>query len=133
MKRGLQIFLAIFSLAPLYFGITGVLSGAAGLMPAEAVTPGIDSQFRYLSGLYIGFAALIWWFIPNIDRHVWLFRLLTLAVFLGGLARLYSFLTVGAPAPEMVAGIGIELALPLIIIWQAVVVRKAAQTGVRDR
>lgn len=129
MKRGLQIFLAVFSLAPLYFGITGVLFGAAGLMPAEAVTPGLDSQFRYLSGLYIGFAAIIWWFIPNIDRHVWLFRLVTLAIFLGGLARLYSYLSVGAPAPEMVAGIGIELALPLIMIWQTAVVRKTARQG----
>lgn len=125
MKRGLQIFLAIFSLAPLYFGVTGVLFGAAGHMPAEAVTPDLDSQFRYLSGLYIGFTALIWWFIPNIDRHVWLFRLLTLAIFLGGLARLFSYLTVGAPAPELVAGIGIEIALPLIIIWQTAVARKA--------
>jgi len=127
MKRGLQIFLAVFSLAPLYFGITGVLFGAAGLMPLESVTPGIDSQFRYLSGLYIGFAALIWWFIPNIDRHVWLFRLVTLAIFLGGLSRLLSYLTVGAPAPEMMVGIGIEMALPLIIIWQTAVARKAAR------
>ena len=127
MKRGLQIFLAIFSLAPLYFGVTGVLFGAAGLMPAEAVTPGMDSQFRYLSGLYIGFAALIWWAIPNIDRLVWPFRLMTLAVFLGGLSRLYSYVSVGAPAPEMVAGIGLELALPLIIIWQTAVARKATR------
>ena len=127
MKRGLQIFLAVFSLAPLYFGITGVLFGAAGLMPPESVTPGIDSQFRYLSGLYIGFAALIWWTIPNIDRLVWPFRLMTLAVFLGGLSRLYSYVSVGAPAPEMVAGIGLELALPLIIIWQTAVVRKATR------
>jgi len=129
MKRGLQIFLAIFSLAPLYFGVTGVLSGAAGHMPVEAVTPDLDSQFRYLSGMYIGFTALIWWFIPNIDRHVWLFRLLTLAIFLGGLSRLLSFLTVGAPAPEMVAGIGIEIALPLIVIWQTAVARKASMGG----
>jgi hypothetical protein len=129
MKRGLQIFLAVFSLAPLYFGITGVFFGAAGLMPPGDVTPEIDSQFRYLSGLYIGFAALIWWFIPNIDRHVWLFRLVTLAIFLGGLARLYSYLNVGAPAPEMVAGIGIELALPLIMIWQTAVARKTARQG----
>ncbi|WP_394693657.1 DUF4345 domain-containing protein [Hyphobacterium sp.] len=129
MKRGLQIFLAVFSLAPLYFGVTGVLFGAAGHMSAEAVTPDLDSQFRYLSGLYIGFAALIWWFIPNVDRHVWLFRLMTLAVFLGGLSRLYSYLTVGAPGPELVAGIAIEIALPLIIIWQTAVARKARQNN----
>lgn len=129
MKRGLQIFLAVFSLAPLYFGVTGVLFGAAAHMPAEAVTPDLDSQFRYLSGLYIGFAALIWWFIPNVDRHVWLFRLMTLAVFLGGLSRLYSYLTVGAPGPELVAGIAIEIALPLIIIWQTAVARKARQNN----
>lgn len=130
MKRGLQIFLAVFSLAPLYFGITGILFGAAGLMPAGDVTPDIDSQFRYLSGLYLGFTAIIWWFIPNIDRHVWLFRYVTLAIFLGGLARLYSYLTVGAPAPEMMAGIGIEMALPLVIIWQTALARKTARCGV---
>jgi len=130
MKRGLQIFLAVFSLAPLYFGITGILFGAAGLMPADDVTPEIDSQFRYLSGFYLGFTAIIWWFIPNIDRHIWLFRFVTLAIFLGGLARLYSYLTVGAPAPEMMAGIGIEMALPLVIIWQTALARKTARSGV---
>jgi Domain of unknown function (DUF4345) len=126
MKRALQIFLAVFSLAPLYFGVSGVMAGAGGLMPPEAVTADLDSQFRYLSGLYIGFTLLIWWFIANIDRHAWLFRLMVLAILMGGLARLYSYLSVGAPAPEMIAGIGIELALPLIIIWQTTVVRKAA-------
>jgi apolipoprotein N-acyltransferase len=128
MKRALQIFLAVFSLAPLYFGVTGVLSGASGMMPIEAVTPDIDSQFRYLSGLYIGFTLIIWWFIPNIDRNVWLFRLMVLAIFLGGAARLFSYISVGAPAPEMIVGIGIELSLPLIIIWQTAVVRKAASS-----
>ncbi|GJL97295.1 MAG: hypothetical protein DHS20C06_11120 [Hyphobacterium sp.] len=128
MKRALQIFLAVFSLAPLYFGVIGVMSGAGGMMSPAAVTPDLDSQFRYLSGLYIGFTLIIWWFIPNIDRHVWLFRLMVLAIFLGGAARLFSFISVGAPAPEMIVGIGIELSLPLIIIWQTTVARQAATT-----
>jgi len=56
--------------------------------------------------------------IPNVERQTTLFRIIIGGLFLGGLARVYSYLTVGPPPPDMLAGMALELALPLLIIWQ---------------
>ena len=54
---------------------------------AEAATPKLDSQFRFMSAWDIGLAFVAWWFVAHIERHAGLFRLVCLAVFLGGLGR----------------------------------------------
>ncbi len=117
MKLGLQIVVGILSLIPAWYGISNVIMGAAALMPAADVTTAIDSQFRYLSGIYIGLAIIIWCVIPRIEEHTFIFRLVVLALFLGGLARLYSYITLGAPPSNMVGGMVLELCLPLLILW----------------
>lgn len=119
MKFGLQLILAITSLIPAYFGASSMIGGAARFIPLEHVTPALDSQFRFLSAYYFGLAVLIWWIIPNIERHTTLFRIVIGALFLGGLTRVYSYITIGAPPTPMLGGMVLELALPLLILWQA--------------
>jgi len=119
VKRGLQIVLAVLSLIPLYFAATGVLFGAAGLNGGEATTAGLDNQFRYLSAFYLTLFFFIWWIIPQIEKQTAIFRWVVLAIFLGGLARLTSYLTVGPPTPDMIAGMALELGSPLLILWQS--------------
>ncbi len=117
MKRGLQILLAIMSLIPLSFGIMNMVSGAAQFIPLEQVTAELDSQFRFQSAYYFGLAIIIWWVIPNLERHKTLIRILIGVIFLGGLARVYSYISVGPPPPQMFAGMILELSLPLLLIW----------------
>lgn len=119
MKRGLQIVLAILSLIPLYFAVIGVMNGAAMHIPAEHVTPALDNQFRYQSGYYISLFLLLWWIIPNVEKHTTPVRLLTVALFIGGLARAYSLQQVGHPLPEQMIGMYLELGAPLLAFWQA--------------
>lgn len=119
MKRGLQIVLALLSLIPLYFAVTGALFGAAGLNGGEATTAGLDNQFRYFSAFYLLLFFFIWWVIPQIEKQTSIFRLVVLALFLGGLARLMSYVTVGPPTPDMIAGMVLELGSPLLAFWQA--------------
>jgi Domain of unknown function (DUF4345) len=119
MKLGLQIILVVLSLIPAYFGITGMMDGAAMFIAPEQVTPALDSEFRFLSAYYLGLAVLIWWILPNIERHTTLFRIVIGALFLGGLTRVYSIVMVGAPPTPMLGGMALELALPLLILWQA--------------
>jgi len=125
MKRGLQIVLIILSLIPLYFGITGTLFGAGQWIAADAVTPAIDNQYRYLSAFYLVLAFLIWWMLPNIEKHTMLVRLIVLAIFLGGLARLYSAITVGTPPVPNIVGTALELGSPILALWQARVAKLA--------
>lgn len=123
MKRGLQIVLTILSLIPLYYGVTGALFGAGQWIAAEAVTPAIDNQYRYLSAFYLVLAFLLWWMIPNIEKHTTPVRLIILAIFLGGLARLYSAMSVGTPPMPNIIGTGLELGSPILALWQAIVAK----------
>ena len=47
-------------------------------------------------------------------------------IFIGGLARFLSYSTVGAGSDEQFAGMIIELCVPVFLIWQRLVARKAA-------
>ena len=118
MKRGLQVVLFILSLIPLYFAATGVLGGAVSLNGGEAVSADLENQFRYLSAFYLILTFLIWYIIPKIDTEKDLFRLAIIAIFLGGLARAYSYFYLGKPDISMVAGMVLELGAPSLIIWQ---------------
>lgn len=124
MRLGLQIVLGILSLIPLVFSILGVLGGAERLGGAD-VAAALDNQLRYLSTYYLSLTLLLWWAIPNIERHTMLIRILVFVIFLGGLARLYSHLTVGPGDQGQFYGMILELALILVIPWQAAVAKRA--------
>ncbi len=51
MKRGLQVFLGVFSLIPVAFALLGFEHGAGRLSP-EGVAVDLDNQYRYFSGMY---------------------------------------------------------------------------------
>jgi Domain of unknown function (DUF4345) len=118
MRRGLQILLGILSLVPLAFGAMGMIFGAAGFIPADQVSAELDSQFRFQSAYYFSLSILIWWVIPNVERQTALFRIIIGGLFLGGATRVYSYMVVGPPPPSMLAGMALELSLPLLILWQ---------------
>ena len=125
MKRALQIVLFILSLIPLFFAVTGIMGGATGLNGDTAVAADLDNQFRYLSAFYLILTFLIWYIIPKVETHSELFRIAVIAIFLGGLARAYSYFLVGAPSPTMIAGMVLELGAPLLIVWQSIVAKAA--------
>lgn len=124
MKRALQMTIGVLSLLPLSFGLLGLFLGAGMYLPDEAATPKLDSQFRFMSGWDVGLAFVIWWFIPNIERHSGLFRLVCLAVFLGGLGRLAAWFFTGAPGTAFMVVTAVELLVPVLIPWQAHVARR---------
>ncbi len=92
MKLGLQIVLGILSLIPIFFGVTGLLYGADQLMPeGQSVPPALDNQFRYWAGFYFILAFVLWWVIPNIERHTTLLRIVCMALVIGGLKPTTDF------------------------------------------
>lgn len=117
MKRGLQIVLAVLSLIPLAFAVMGLVGGAAGANGGVAVAAELDNQFRYLSAYYLSLFFLIWWVLQDLEHRGTVLRLLILAIFLGGLARLYSYLTVGPPPVHAIGGMALELGAPVLALW----------------
>lgn len=117
MKLGLQIVVGVLSLIPAGFGLLNMVLGASRFLPPEAVNAAIDSQFRFQSAVYFGLALVIWWMLPNIEKHATLFRIIVGTLFLGGLARAYTFWAIGAPPPVMIGAMVLELCLPLLVLW----------------
>jgi Domain of unknown function (DUF4345) len=118
-RRVLQAVILLLSLLPLTFGSLGILFGADRLNSGTPVSADLDSQYRFLSAWYLGLAALAWWIVPRIEQQTSLFRILCVAVFLGGIARLLTIQIVGWPQTHFLVVHAAELLFPLLIVWQA--------------
>ncbi len=125
MRRALQSVVLILSLLPLIVGTLGLLLGVEFYIPASAADPNLDSQFRFMSGWDVGLTIIVWWIVPRIEKETTLFRIVCLAVFLGGLGRVAAWYFTGAPAVPVMAVTAIELLVPVLIPWQAHVARQS--------
>lgn len=116
-RRLLQLAVAIGGCVPVFAGGAGVLLGTG--MTGDSGSPALDSHMRYLSGLLLAIGLVFWWLIPKIEKPTPLVPILTLIVFIGGLARLGGIVTHGLPPGAMLFGLGMELVItPLICLWQ---------------
>jgi hypothetical protein len=79
----------------------------------------MDGNFRFSLGLWFGVGLVGVWMIPTIERQTTVFRGMWFAVFCGGVGRLISFFSVGAPPPVFAAlGVVELLGAPVFIYWQ---------------
>ncbi|HCX10177.1 MAG TPA: DUF4345 domain-containing protein, partial [Hyphomonas sp.] len=84
------------------------------------------NQYRYFSGMYLVVSFLIWSIIPSIEKQGRLLLVVSAAIFIGGLGRLVSVMTVGQPAQDQMVALGIELVVPVIfVLWQRMVSARA--------
>jgi hypothetical protein len=123
MRNSFKIILMILSLIPLFFAVTGLVSGAVGNNGGVSVSAGLDNQYRYLSGYYLSLFFGIWYVLGDIDRRGTVLRILVLAIFIGGLARLLSYVQVGEPPLRAMAGMALELGAPILAIWHHIIER----------
>jgi len=126
MRRALQILLIVLSLLPLTVGGLGLLYGVEFYIPPAVANANLDSQFRFASGWDVGLAFIVWWIVPQIERQTSLFRVVCAAVFLGGLGRVAAWHFTGAPHVAVMAVTAIELLVPALIPWQALIARRHA-------
>ncbi|MEM9841094.1 MAG: DUF4345 family protein, partial [Pseudomonadota bacterium] len=62
---------------------------------------------------------------PKVEKHGLVLAFICAVIFLGGLARLLSHMTVGPGLETQFAGMVLELGSPLFLIWQRLVARSA--------
>ena len=104
-------------------GLADPIYAAAGL-PAHAL---LDSNLRFLGGLWLVSGLALFWLIPRIERETALFRVLWLMIFAGGVGRLLSMAFVGPPPWPFIGFTLLEITgAPLFIAWQARLARAAA-------
>jgi hypothetical protein len=121
-RRPLQVATAVVAAIPvttgglaLFYGVRSPLYQVAG----DCVTPLLDSNFRFLAGLWVGVGLAACWLIPRIERETTLFRAIWVAIFLGGVGRLVSLAALGRLPPVFAAFMFVELlGAPLFIYWQ---------------
>jgi len=129
-KRLLQIVLSLVLILPFTAAIAGVSRGPGFLGHPPVVPTDLDSHFRYVSGIFL--AMLIGYVscIPAIETKAARLRLLGFLTVAGGLARLVSLLSVGAPSIGHQIGLVIELGIaPAALLWQARVARRLGVEG----
>jgi hypothetical protein len=121
MRNSFKIILMILSLIPLFFAVTGIFGGAAANNEGVVVSAGLDNQYRYLSGYYLSLFLGIWYVLGDIDTRGTVLRILILAIFIGGLARLISYFELGAPPARAMLGMALELGAPVLAIWHRLI------------
>jgi hypothetical protein len=117
----LQLCTAVLALIPIATGIATLLGvrdpiyRPLGLPPA----PILDSNLRFFGGVWLGVGLAMLWLVPSIEHQGVLFRALWVAVFLGGVGRLLSWIMIGAPPRPFIGFTLLELVgAPLFIYWQ---------------
>jgi hypothetical protein len=115
----LQATVAVLALVPIGAGLAGAVFGIGAFGPAVSLGPDADSLGRYLSGLLLAIGLAFWGTVPSIEAQGVRFRLLTLLVFTGGLARLAGVLLIGLASPAMLFALVMELFItPCLAFWR---------------
>jgi hypothetical protein len=115
----LQGAVAILALVPIVAGLAGAVFGIGVFGSAVSLGSDADSTGRYLSGLLLAIGLAFWSTVPSIEAQGVRFRLLTLLVFTGGMARLAGIFLVGLASPVMLFGLTMELFItPGLAFWR---------------
>jgi Domain of unknown function (DUF4345) len=119
----LRAFAAVFFIVGMMHISMGVYAEAslgAGLS-AEALTNAtLDSQNRFYGAEFMIYGVLIWLFTTDMERYATVFRAVMIVFFIGGLARTFSAIALGMPAPAVQLLWATELIIPpLLLLWQA--------------
>jgi hypothetical protein len=135
--KAFQLVLALLALIPLVTGLIDIAIGARALvlfgatLSADALLePTLGSQMRFYGAIWLGYGALILYVVQNPRQQQTLFRILAGVLVLGGVARVISYLQLGAPAPFFFGAIALELiGVPLLVVWHAALVAKRQELG----
>lgn len=127
----MQTVTAALTAVPLIGGLAGMVGGPALVAGdrgrADAST---DSEFRFLSAVWLSMAPLIWTALPTAQHRPVVLRIVGAGIVLGGLARVRSWRRVGRPRPMMTAAAGLELvAVPALLAWHTRIVRRRHRVG----
>lgn len=126
-RRAFQALLVVLAGIAVIAGMATVLFGVDSIIGAEAVSATVDSEMRFYAVWYVGAGVLLAWSAANLERSGGIVRGVAALLFLGGLSRALSWISVGEPHNLSVVLMVIELTLPTVIVaWQAARKRRAS-------
>jgi hypothetical protein len=119
MRRGLQIFLALFGAIDIVISLLHLTLGPSAIPGSIPVNATMDSEDRFYATLFTAYGAALLWCVRDVERKQRAIELLALVFFIGGIARLISIASVGLPDPFFRAMTGLELFLPFLMVFWA--------------
>ncbi|KAI1038841.1 hypothetical protein LB503_007886 [Fusarium chuoi] len=118
LSRGLKIF-AVFSM---FTGTVDLITGHKLVIPeserALLPTPTlafVDNQLRFLGAIWSGYGMILWWASRNLHTRKVPLSLLGTAMFLAGVGRLTSGLSLGWTPSWLKIAAAVELVVPPLI------------------
>ncbi|KAH7260831.1 uncharacterized protein BKA55DRAFT_672672 [Fusarium redolens] len=118
LSGGLKLF-AIFSM---FTGTVDLIVGHKLIIPASerSLLPSptlafVDNQLRFLGAIWSGYGMILWWASSNLETRKVPLSLLGTAMFLAGVGRLTSGLSLGWGAPWLKIAAAAELIAPPLI------------------
>ena len=120
-KRGLQILNGVLAAIPVVTGIVG-MSGVSDPLYASSRLPQnilLDSNLRFLSGVWLGLGVAMYWTVPDIVKKRPCFGLWGM-IFVGGIGRLISMLMLTLPPAPFIGFTALEIVgAPIMVFLQA--------------
>jgi Domain of unknown function (DUF4345) len=121
-KRPLQVVTAGLGLIPVVTGAVAML-GVDDPLYASIGLPRsslLDSNLRFFAGVWLGLGIALLWTVPSIERQGAVFRTAWGAVFVGGVGRLLSLASLGAPPASFIGFTILEIVgAPAFVYWQS--------------
>lgn len=108
-------------------GLHTLVGGGRSFPPWRPASPMVESELRFYSAFYVAYGLTLLRAAGRAERDPAAIRALAGALFLAGLGRAGSWLTVGRPHPLQQALLAIELTAPLVVVDH---VRRASATSV---
>jgi Domain of unknown function (DUF4345) len=128
-RRVLQITVGVLAFLPIGAGLAGAAFGIRVFDHASMLGADADNLGRYLSGLLLGIGLAFLTTLPRIEAEGVRFRLLTMIVFIGGMARLAGLIATGTLSKPILLGLVMELlATPALAFWREHVERLVRAT-----
>lgn len=117
LRTALQVLLVALGIVAFVAGLVTVFTGTGGMPGDSRATPNVESELRFYATFWTGFGVLTLYAARRPEKETLLLRGLSLFLFLGGLARIPAWLASDRPDTQFLVLMGLELTLPLFIVW----------------
>jgi hypothetical protein len=129
LRIALQVLLAALGAVAFVAGLVTVFTGAGGIPGNNPATPNLESELRFYATFWTGFGVLALYVSRRPERETMLLRGLALFLFLAGSARIFAWLASDRPDTLFLVLMGLELTLPVFIVWAQARIARACAPG----
>jgi hypothetical protein len=117
LRTALQVLLIALGTVAVVAGLVTVFAGTDAIPGDSRATPNVESELRFYATFWTGFGVLALYASRNPEQETTLLRGLSLFLFLAGVARAFAWLATDRPDTPFLILMGLELTLPLFIVW----------------